>query len=65
PPRAPLAELTTALADNDPATLLAPLSDTHPYLTSDHPDLAARVDDLTHHTDQLRQRSGNQRGNQT
>ncbi|MFE4583597.1 type III effector protein, partial [Streptomyces chartreusis] len=52
PARAPLAELTAALADNDPATLLAPLADTHPYLTSDHPDLAARVDDLTRRTDE-------------
>lgn len=65
PARAPLAELTAALADNDPATLLAPLADTHPYLTSDHPDLAARVDDLTRHTDRLRRHSGNQRGNRT
>ncbi|WP_406262677.1 type III effector protein [Streptomyces chartreusis] len=65
PARAPLAELTAALADNDPAALLAPLADTHPYLTSGHPDLAARVDDLTRRTDELRQRSGNQRGNRT
>ncbi|MCZ4607590.1 type III effector protein [Streptomyces sp. Lzd4kr] len=63
--RAPLAELTAALSDNDPATLLAPLADTQPYLASGHPDLAARVDDLTHYTDQLRRNNGNQRGNRT
>ncbi|MFJ8137846.1 type III effector protein [Streptomyces sp. NPDC096013] len=60
---APLAELTTALADNDPAALVAPLTDTHPYLASGHPDLAARVDDLTRHTDGLRRRSGDRRRN--
>ncbi|MFF4259394.1 type III effector protein [Streptomyces sp. NPDC001663] len=61
--RTPLAELTAALADNDPAALVAPLTDTHPFLASGHPDLAARVDDLTRHTDQLRLQSGNQRRN--
>ncbi|WP_432195532.1 type III effector protein [Streptomyces sp. bgisy027] len=64
-PRAPLAELTAALADDDPVTLLAPLADTHPYLAPGHPDLAARVGDLTRHTDRLRRHSGNQRGNRT
>ncbi|MFE2883640.1 type III effector protein [Streptomyces graminifolii] len=59
----PLAELSTALADNDPAALVTPLTDTRPYLASGHPDLAARVDDLTRHTDGLRRRSGDQRRN--
>jgi hypothetical protein len=59
----PLAALTTALADNDPAALVAPLADTRPYLVSDHPDLAASVDDLTSHTKRLRQNSGDQRRN--
>ncbi|KMS70329.1 type III effector protein [Streptomyces viridochromogenes] len=63
--RTPLTELTAALADNDPAALVAPLTDTHPYLASGHPALAARVDDLTHHTDRLRRHSGNQRRNRT
>ena len=63
--RTPLDELTAALADNDPAALVAPLTDTHPYLAPDHPDLAARVDDLTRHTDQLRRHSGDQRQNGT
>lgn len=59
----PLAALTTALADDDPAALLGPLTDTHPYLASGHPDLAASVDDLTRHTKRLRQDSGDQRRN--
>jgi len=59
--RAPIAELTTALADNDPAALVAPLRGTHPHLAPDHPDLAARVDDLARHTDRLRRHSGDQR----
>ncbi|WP_369251933.1 type III effector protein [Streptomyces sp. R41] len=61
--RIPLAALTAALADNDPAALVTPLTDTHPYLASGHPDLAARVDDLTRHTDRLRRHSGIQRRN--
>ncbi|WUH48644.1 type III effector protein [Streptomyces sp. NBC_00443] len=56
-----LAELEAALADNDPAALVGPLTVTHTYLTSGHPDLAARIDDLAFHTDQLRRHSGNQR----
>ncbi|MFD4872386.1 type III effector protein [Streptomyces sp. NPDC058420] len=60
---APLADLSAALADNDPAALVTPLTDTRPYLASGHPDLAARVDDLTRHTDGLRRRSGDQRRN--
>ncbi|MFF4550535.1 type III effector protein [Streptomyces sp. NPDC001435] len=63
--RSPLAELTAALADNDAAALVGPLTHTHAYLASDHPDLAARVNDLVRHTDQLRQHSGDQRRNRT
>jgi hypothetical protein len=62
--RTPLVELTAALADNDAAALISPLTLTHAYLASGHPDLAARVDDVTRHTDQLRQHSGDQRSNQ-
>jgi hypothetical protein len=58
-----LAALTTALADDNPAALVTPLTDAHPYLASDHPDLAASVDDLTRHTEQLREINGNQRRN--
>ncbi|MER6068057.1 hypothetical protein ABT187_04175 [Streptomyces sp. NPDC001817] len=33
------------------------------YLASDHPDLAARVDDVARHIDRLRRRSADQRWN--
>ncbi|AJT69957.1 hypothetical protein T261_8364 [Streptomyces lydicus] len=59
--RTPLVELTAALADNDAAALVGPLTIAHAYLASDHPDLAARVDDVARHTDRLRRHSGNQR----
>ncbi|MFE0729470.1 type III effector protein [Streptomyces antibioticus] len=59
--RTPLAALTTALADNDAAALLSPLTATHAHLASGHPDLAARVDDVARHTDRLRRDSGDQR----
>ncbi|MBC2906792.1 type III effector protein [Streptomyces cupreus] len=62
--RTPLAELTASLADNDAAALVGPLTATHAYLASGHPDLAARVDDVARHTDRLRQLSGDQRQNQ-
>ncbi|WP_330176961.1 type III effector protein [Streptomyces sp. NBC_01498] len=52
--RARLALLATALADDDPTTLLAPLTAAHPHLRADHPDLADRVDTITRHTDHLR-----------
>ncbi|MDX3457395.1 type III effector protein [Streptomyces sp. ME02-8801-2C] len=61
--RTPLAELTAALADNDTAALVAPLTVTGTYLTNAHPDLAARVDDVTRHTEHLRDNSDNQRQN--
>ncbi|MEU0071521.1 type III effector protein [Streptomyces sp. NPDC006332] len=61
--RTPLAELTAALADNDAAALLGPLTATHTYLAADHPDLAARVDGVARHTDRLRRHSGDQRRN--
>jgi hypothetical protein len=61
--RAPLVELTAALADNDAAALVGPLTATHPHLTPGHPDLAARVDAVARHTDRLRRHSGDQRRN--
>lgn len=61
--RAPLTELTTALADNDAAALVGPLTATHAYLAPRHPDLAARVDDVARHTGRLRRHSGDQRRN--
>ncbi|MEH0420636.1 type III effector protein [Streptomyces sp. B21-083] len=63
--RTPLAELTVALADNDTAALVGPLALTYVYLTSGHPDLAERVDDIARHTDRLRRQSGDQRQHRT
>ncbi|MEU0371876.1 type III effector protein [Streptomyces sp. NPDC006283] len=45
--RLPLSELHAALAHNDPADLIAPLTATRPHLTTAHPDLAAQLDTLT------------------
>ncbi|MDQ0585579.1 type III effector protein [Streptomyces rishiriensis] len=59
--RTPLVELTAALADNDAAALVGPLTVTHPYLTPGHPELAALVHDVARHTDRLRRDSGDQR----
>ncbi|MFF9851415.1 type III effector protein [Streptomyces litmocidini] len=42
----PLSRLHAALAHNDPAELVDPLTATRPHL-ADHPELAARLDDLT------------------
>jgi hypothetical protein len=50
----PLARLAEALADNDTANLIDPLSATHTHLKANHPDLAARITTLTHHADRLR-----------
>ncbi|WP_316764164.1 type III effector protein [Streptomyces herbicida] len=63
--RGPIAELTAALAGNDAAALVGPLTLTQPYLASDHPDLAARIDDLVRDTDRLRPHSGDHRRNST
>ncbi|MGI5401232.1 type III effector protein [Streptomyces sp. CA-135486] len=59
--RTPISRLTRALADNDAAHLVGPLADTRLHLRDGHPDLAARVDHLTHEADQLRQNSNKQR----
>ncbi|WP_043262685.1 hypothetical protein [Streptomyces sp. CT34] len=45
--RRPLGELHTALAHDDPADLIAPLTAARPHLAAAHPDLAARLDTLT------------------
>lgn len=42
----PLAELHAALAQDDPAALVAPLAAARPHLAAAHPDLAARLDAL-------------------
>jgi hypothetical protein len=59
--RIPLVELSAALAADDAAALVGPLTGTRSYLTPDHPELAARVDDVARHTDRLRRDSGDQR----
>ncbi|MFE5048846.1 type III effector protein [Streptomyces sp. NPDC056637] len=51
PAHAPLARLTEALADNDAAQLIAPLSGTYIHLKAGHPELAARIESLTRRTD--------------
>ncbi|MEU9489845.1 type III effector protein [Streptomyces decoyicus] len=52
---APLARLAEALADNDAANLIDPLAETRTHLQANHPDLAARIDTVTHNADRLRQ----------
>ncbi|MET9896241.1 type III effector protein [Streptomyces sp. NPDC006465] len=44
--RRPLTELHAALAHDDPADLIAPLTAARPHLAAAHPDLAARLDTL-------------------
>src|SRR5918999_1787288 len=47
-------QVNQALADNDPATLLAPLADTHSHLQATHTGLADQVKSVTQHTERLR-----------
>ncbi|MDD9380409.1 HSP18 transcriptional regulator [Streptomyces sp. ZAF1911] len=56
-----VADLNLALADNDAARLVRPLSDTRPHLRPEDAELAERLDALTRHTDQLRQDTHDQR----
>ncbi|MEW1691863.1 type III effector protein [Streptomyces sp. NPDC091265] len=58
PAHTPQANLADALADNDAANLISPLADTHTHLTAGHPDLADRVDAITHNADRLRRAGG-------
>ncbi|MET7683408.1 type III effector protein [Streptomyces sp. NPDC005423] len=60
-----LTELDAALADNDAAALVGPLTAAGAYLAPGHPDLAARVEDIARHTGRLRRDSGDQRRNPT
>ncbi|MEU0126673.1 type III effector protein [Streptomyces sp. NPDC006289] len=60
-PATPGARISAALADDDAANLIAPLTDAHKHLTTNHPGLAARIDSINQHTDHLRQDSHNQR----
>ncbi|NEA18545.1 type III effector protein, partial [Streptomyces halstedii] len=45
--RRPLTDLHTALAHDDPADLISPLTATRPHLAAVHPHLADRLDALT------------------
>ncbi|MER6610370.1 type III effector protein, partial [Streptomyces sp. NPDC000927] len=45
--RRPISELHAALAHDDPADLIAPLTAARPHLAAAHPDLTARLDTLT------------------
>ncbi|MFJ8542137.1 type III effector protein [Streptomyces sp. NPDC093586] len=47
--------LVQALGHDDAAGLLGPLAGARDHLTADHSELAARIDTLTRHTDQLRE----------
>ncbi|WP_404199794.1 type III effector protein [Streptomyces tauricus] len=58
----PLARLADALAADDATHLIGPLTETHTHLEASHPDLAARVDSISHHTDRLRQSRGGRGG---
>ncbi|MGW6844392.1 HSP18 transcriptional regulator [Streptomyces sp. NPDC054958] len=54
-------ELNLALADNDPARLVRPLTATRAHLRPEDAGLAERIDTLTRHTEQLRQDTRDQR----
>ncbi|MGW2634290.1 type III effector protein [Streptomyces chattanoogensis] len=57
--------LARALAADDAAQLLAPLTEAEPHLRTSHPVLADRIERLTHHTDQLRHQSNTARSTQS
>ncbi|MFE9479297.1 HSP18 transcriptional regulator [Streptomyces spororaveus] len=59
--RAAVDELNTALADNDAARLVQPLTGTRPHLRPEDADLAGRIDAMTRHAEQLRQDTHDQR----
>ncbi|MFF3951374.1 HSP18 transcriptional regulator [Streptomyces sp. NPDC001902] len=59
--RSAVADIDAALAHDDAARLMAPLEATRDHLQPGHPDVAARVDALTRHAEQLRQESDDQR----
>ncbi len=54
-------DLNRALADNDAARLLQPLTDTRPHLRPENAALADHIDALARHADRLRQDSHDQR----
>ncbi|MFG3497727.1 type III effector protein [Streptomyces sp. NPDC047928] len=59
--RTPVRDLARALADDDAAGLVEPLADTGPHLRRRHPELAARVADVTRRADELRRASDDHR----
>ncbi|MBH5338576.1 type III effector protein [Streptomyces pactum] len=59
--RSHVGDLDRALADNDAARLVAPLTAARPHLEAGHPELAARIESITRHTERLRQDSDDQR----
>ncbi|MFD9005926.1 HSP18 transcriptional regulator [Streptomyces sp. NPDC059582] len=56
-----IGELNLALADNDAARLVRPLTATRAHLRPEDASLAKRIDALTRHTEQLRQDTRDQR----
>jgi hypothetical protein len=52
-----------ALADDDATRLITPLTEARPHLETAHPDIAARIDAITGHTEQLRRSSDARRRN--
>jgi hypothetical protein len=50
-----------ALADDDTATLLRPLTDVMPHLTPTHPTLAERINQIVAETDRLRRETHDRR----
>ncbi|MER8096826.1 HSP18 transcriptional regulator [Streptomyces goshikiensis] len=56
-----MGDLNEALADNDAAHLVQPLTDTRPHLGPENSDLADRIDAMARHTDRLRRDSHSQR----
>jgi hypothetical protein len=63
PARPFIRRIDKALADDDAARLITPLTEARPHLQTAHPDLAARIDAITGHTEQLRQNSDARRRN--
>ncbi|WP_327284510.1 MULTISPECIES: HSP18 transcriptional regulator [unclassified Streptomyces] len=58
---AAVGELNRALADNDAARLIRPLTDTRPHLRPEDSALVDHLDAMTRHTDHLRQDSRDRR----
>ncbi|MEU6892476.1 HSP18 transcriptional regulator [Streptomyces sp. NPDC046557] len=56
-----LGELNRALARDDAAHLVRPLTDTRRHLRPEHSELAERIDEMTRHTHRLRRDSDTQR----